>query len=283
MFVIIGFVVVFACMLAGFMMVGGHPASLWHVNEVIVIFGCILGSMIAGNPLSTFIASIKGGIGALKGPAINKQGYIDLLKMLYEVFQFAKREGLIALEPHVENPEGSSIMSKYPSFINNHHAVDFLCDTLKLLLSGGVPAHDLDDLMDADLETLHHSEHKPAAIIQTAADAFPAVGIVAAVLGIIITMGAIDQGAATVGEKVGSALVGTFMGVLFSYCIVGPLANIMGTYAAMDGKYILVIKAAVLAYAKGSPANVAVEFGRRVIDPSTRPSFKETEDVCKNR
>jgi len=281
MFVIIGFVIVFACMLIGFMMVGGDPISLWHINEVIVIFGCVLGSMIAGNPLPSFIATIKGAIGALKGPSVNKAAYIDLLKMLYEIFQFAKREGLIALEPHVENPESSSIMSKYPTFIHNHHAVDFLCDTLKVLLSGGVPAHDLDDLMNDDLEALHEYEHKPASIMQVAADAFPAVGIVAAVLGIIITMGSINEGADVVGEKVGSALVGTFMGVLFSYCIVGPLANIMATYIATDAKYVVVIKAAVLAYAKGSPANVAIEFGRRVIDPTSRPTFKETEEACK--
>lgn len=281
MFVLIGFVVVIGSLLGGFMMVGGQPASLIQPNEYIVIIGSVIGAMLAGNPLSVFIGVIKGAIGALKGPTINKQGYIDVLRMLYELFQFAKREGLIALEPHVENPESSSIMSKYSSFIANHHAVDFLCDTLKVLLSGGVPAHDLDDLMDADLEALHVSEHAPVAAISTAAEAFPAVGIVAAVLGIIVTMSYITAGPEIVGHHVGSALVGTFTGVLLSYCIVGPLSQIMGTYASMDAKYILVIKASVLAYAKGSPANVAIEFGRRVIDPSARPTFKETEEACK--
>ena len=281
MFVIIGIVIVIACMLTGFMMVGGKPIALWHVNEFIVIFGCITGSMIAGNPLPTFIRVIKGVIGTLKGPSATKVAYIDLLRMLYEIFQFTKREGLIALEPHVENPESSSIMSKYPTFIQNHHAVDFLCDTLKVLLSGGVAAHDLEELMDGDLEALHQYEHEPVSVMQTAADAFPAVGIVAAVLGIIVTMAAIDQGAAIVGEKVGSALVGTFLGVLMSYCIAGPIAKIMGTYSAIDAKYVVVIKVAILAYAKGTPANVAVEFGRRVIDPSCRPTFKETEDAYK--
>ena len=281
MFVIIGFVIVIGCMLGGFMMVGGLPGALVQPNEYVVIVGCVIGAMIAGNPLPVFISAIKGAIGALKGPAINKQGYIDLLKMLYEIFQFAKREGLIALEPHVESPDSSSIMSKYPTFVHNHHAVDFLCDTLKVLLSGGVPAHDLDDLMDADLESLHSFEHAPVAAVSTAADAFPAVGIVAAVLGIIITMASINEGAEVVGHHVGSALVGTFTGVLLSYCIAGPLAQIMGVYMSMDAKYILVIKAAVLSYAKGSPANVAIEFGRRVIDPSVRPSFKETEEACK--
>lgn len=281
MFVIIGLVVVIGCMLGGFMMVGGNPVALLQWNEYIIIVGCVIGAMVIGNPLPTFIRVIKGAIGTIKGPAINKQAYIDVLKMLYELFQFAKREGLIALEPHVENPEASSILSKYPTFIANHHAVDFLCDTLKILLSGGVPAHDLDDLMDADLESLHEFEHAPTAALQVAADAFPGVGIVAAVLGIIITMASITAGPELVGHHVGSALVGTFTGILLSYCIVGPICQIMGTYASMDGKYILVIKAAILAYAKGVPANVAVEFGRRVIDPSTRPTFKETEEACK--
>jgi chemotaxis protein MotA len=281
MFLIIGYVIVFGAMIGGFMMVGGEPTSLLHPNEFVVIFGCVIGSVVAGNPLPLIIRIIQAAIGALKGPSINKAAYIDLLKLLYELFQFAKRDGLIALEPHVENPESSGILSKYPSFIHNHHAVDFLCDTLKVLLSGGVPAHDLDDLMDGDLEALHEYEHSPAAQIQVAADAFPAVGIVACVLGIIVTMAAITESAEVIGYKVGSALCGTLIGVLFWYCIAGPLAQIAGTYSKVDGQYIVVIKAAVLAYAKGVPANVAVEFGRRVIDPDSRPTFKETEEACK--
>jgi len=281
MFVIIGVVIIFASFLGGFMMVGGKPMALWHVNEFIVIFGCAFGSMLVGNTLPDVIRAIKAYIGTLKGPTVTKAAYVDLLRMLYEIFQFAKREGLIALEPHVENPESSSIMSKYPTFIHNHHAVDFLCDTLKVLLSGGVPAHDLDELMDGDLEALHIYEHTPAAIATQQADAYPAIGIVAAVLGIIVCMASIDQGAAVVGEKVGSALVGTFLGVLVSYCIAGPLANVIAANIAVDAKYTVVIKAAVLAYAKGTPANVAVEFGRRIIDPACRPTFKETEEACK--
>jgi len=281
MFVIIGLIVVIGCMLGGFMMVGGQPGAIVQPNEYVVIVGCTIGSMLVANPLPTFIRVITGVIGTLKGPATSKAAYMDLLKMLYELFQFAKRDGLIALEPHVENPESSGILSKYPTFIHNHHAVDFLCDTLKVLLSGGVPAHDLDDLMDGDLEALHEYEHAPVAALSVAADAFPGVGIIAAVLGIIITMASLSEGAETVGHHVGSALVGTFTGILLSYCIVGPIAQLMGTYASIDGKYVSVIKAAVLAYAKGVPANVAVEFGRRVIDPSCRPSFKEAEEACK--
>lgn len=281
MFVIIGIVVVFASMLGGFMMVGGNPLSLIQVNEFIIIIGVVIGSMLIGNPLPTVIRIVNGVIGTLKGPSVNKEAFVDLLKLLYELFQFAKREGLIALEPHVESPESSTIFSKYPTFLKNHHAVDFLCDTLKVLLSGGVPAHDLDDLMDGDLEALHSYEHAPTASLQIVSDAFPGIGIVAAVLGIIITMASINEGAEAVGHHVGSALVGTFLGILLSYGIVGPICQLMGGYAASDGKYIVVIKAALLAYAKGVPANVAVEFGRRVIDPSVRPSFKETEEACK--
>jgi chemotaxis protein MotA len=281
MFVIIGIVVVIGALLGGFMMVGGDPMALVQPNEFIIIIGAVIGSMIIGNPLPTLIRIINGVIGTLKGPGVNKAAFVDLLRMLYEIFQFAKRDGLIALEPHVENPDSSSIFSKYPSFVKNHHAVDFLCDTLKVLLSGGVPAHDLDELMDGDLEALHEYEHAPVASLQTVSDAFPGVGIVAAVLGIIVTMASINQGAEAVGHHVGSALVGTFLGILLSYCVVGPVCQLMGAYSTMDGKYILVIKAALLAYSKGMPANVAVEFGRRVIDPDSRPTFKETEEAFK--
>ncbi|MGI6369126.1 MAG: flagellar motor stator protein MotA [Ignavibacteria bacterium] len=278
MFVIIGIVVVLGSMLGGFMMAGGNPLTLLQVSEFVTIGGVILGSILIANPLPTVIKIVKDMLGTLKGPSVNKAAYLDLLKLLYEVFQFSKREGLIALESHVENPTSSSIFSKYPSFLANHHAVDFLCDTLKVLLSGGVPAHDLDELMDTDLERIHEEEHVPSAQMQVVADAFPGIGIVAAVLGIIVTMGSIDQGAAAVGHHVGAALVGTFLGVLMSYGIVGPIASLMGTYANIEGKYIMVIKAAVLSYAKGAPSNVAVEFGRRSIDPANRPTFKETEE-----
>ncbi len=281
MFVIIGIVVVFASLLGGFMMAGGNPGALFQPSEFVTIGGVIIGSMLVANPLPTVIKIVNGLIGTLKGPSVNKTAYLELLKMLYEVFQFAKREGLIALEPHVENPEGSSILSKYPTFIKNHHAVDFLCDTLKVLLSGGVPAHDLEELMDVDIERLHEEEHVPPAQAQVIADAFPGIGIVAAVLGIIVTMASINEGAEAVGHHVGAALVGTFLGVLMSYGIIGPMASLMGTYANMEGKYMMVIKAAVLSYAKGAPANVAVEFGRRSIDPTNRPSFKEAEEACK--
>ncbi len=281
MFVIIGIVLVFASLIGGYLMHGGNLLILWQPNEYIIIGGIAAGSLLIANPMSVVKGVIAGILGTLKGPAVNKQAYLDLMKMLYEIFQFAKREGLIALEQHIENPESSSIISKYPSFLSNHHAVEFLCDTLKVVLSGGVPAHDLEELMDMDIEALHHEEHKPAHALSIVSDAFPGLGIVAAVLGIIITMGHINDGAEAVGKSVGAALVGTFFGVLMAYGVVGPIAAAMGNNAATDAKYIESIKAALLSFAKGAPAAVAIEYARRSIDPENRPTFDETENAYK--
>ncbi len=281
MFVIIGVILVFASLIIGYTMHGGNLNTLVQINEFIIIGGAAIGSLLIANPMPVVIGVIKGMIGTLKGPSVNKQVYLDLMKMLYELFQFAKREGLIALEQHIENPESSSIMSKYPSFLKNHHAVEFLCDTLKVVLSGGVPAHDLEDLMDMDIEALHQDEHKPAHALSIVSDAFPGLGIVAAVLGIIITMSKINAGAEAVGQSVGAALVGTFFGVLMSYGIIGPIAAAMAGNAATDAKYIESIKAALLSFAKGAPAAVAIEYARRTIDPVNRPTFDETENAYK--
>ncbi len=281
MFVIIGIVVVIGSMLGGFMVSGGNPLSLIVPGEFIVIIGVAFGSLIIANPLPVLKNIIAHVLATLKPPKVSKQTYLDLLKMLYELFQFAKREGLIALEQHVENPESSSIISKYPSFLANHHAVDFLCDTLKVVLSGGVPAHDLEELMDMDLEALHQDEEIIPTALQTFADSFPGIGIVAAVLGIIVTMGSINEGAEAVGHHVAGALVGTFLGVLMSYGIVGPLASIVGKNIMKESKYLLSIKAALLSFAKGAPATVAIEYGRRAIDPEFRPTFRETEENLK--
>lgn len=280
MFVIIGIVIVLVSVIGGYSL-HGDLAVLWQPGEYLIIGGAAIGSFLISNPMSVVKQVIAGLLGTLKGAKVSKEKYIELLQMLYELFQYAKREGLIALEPHVENPESSSIFSKYPGFLENHHAVEFLSDTLKILLSGGVPAHDLEELMDLDLEAHHEQEAVPPAAVQTVSDAFPGLGIVAAVLGIIVTMGAINEGAATVGAKVAGALVGTFLGILISYGFVGPLASNMGFNANKESRYIFAIKAALLSFAKGAPASVAIEYGRRAIDPDNRPSFKETEEAMK--
>ncbi len=280
MFVIIGSLVVIISILGGFS-IHGDLATLVQPTEFIIIIGAALGSLIVANPLPVLKKVVAGVLGTLKGAKVSKKGYLELLQMLYELFQFAKREGLIALEPHVENPESSSIISKYQPFLANHHAVDFLCDTLKVVLSGGVPAHDLEELMDLDLEAIHEDENIPPGAVQTLADAFPGLGIVAAVLGIINTMSAINEGAEAVGKKVAGALVGTFLGVLMAYGFIGPIASNMGMINSKESRYMFAIKASLLAFAKGAPASVAIEYGRRAIDPENRPTFKETEEAIK--
>ncbi|MBE2189367.1 MAG: flagellar motor stator protein MotA [Desulfobulbaceae bacterium] len=285
MFVIVGIIVVFVCVFGGFFWAAEFNmdavAFFLHPYEYIIIGGASIGSMLIANSKDLNMRIIKGALGIFKGATVNKQSYTELLRMLYELFQFAKREGLIALEQHIEAPESSTIISKYPSFLANHHAVDFLCDTLKVVLSGGVPAHELEELMDIDLENIHQDEHHPPAALNIVSDALPGLGIVAAVLGIIVTMLSITAGAETVGKKVGGALVGTFMGVLLAYGFVGPIARNMEKTVEQEAKYLECIKAALLAFAKSMPPTVAIEYGRRAIDPHNRPSFKETEEAIK--
>lgn len=281
MFVIIGSVVVLFSIVGGLVIAGGNPLSLIVPAEYIIIGGAALGSLLIANPLPVLKRIISGVLGTLKGPKVNKAAYIELLQLLYELFQFAKREGLIAIESHIENPEQSSIFSKYPSFLANKPAVEFLTDTLKVVLSGGVPAHDLEELMDIDIENILEEEQVPAQSLQTLAEAFPGLGIVAAVMGIIVTMASVSEGAEAVGHHVASALVGTFLGVLMCYGIIGPIASIMNKIVQKEMKYLQTIKAALLAFAKGAPASVAIEYGRRSIDPENRPSFQETEQAIK--
>ncbi|MGC9077463.1 MAG: flagellar motor stator protein MotA [Candidatus Kapaibacteriota bacterium] len=281
MFVIIGAIVVLISIVGGLIIAGGNPLTLIVPAEYIIIGGAALGSLLIANPLPILKKIISGVLGTLKGAKVNKAAYIELLQLLYELFQFAKREGLIAIESHIENPEQSSIFSKYPSFLANKPAVEFLTDTLKVVLSGGVPAHDLEELMDIDIENILEEEQIPAQSLQTLAEAFPGLGIVAAVMGIIVTMASVSEGAEAVGHHVASALVGTFLGVLMCYGIIGPIASIMNKIVQKEMKYLQAIKAAVLAFAKGAPASVAIEYGRRSIDPENRPTFQETEQAIK--
>lgn len=282
MFVIIGAALVLFSMLGGFLMAGGNLLTLIQPSEFVVIGGVAIGSLITANPI-VYIKKIFGSFGTvLKGPSVKKADFLDLMKMLYELFQYAKREGLIALEPHVESPTTSNIISKYPSFLKNHHATEFLCDTLKVILSGGIPAHDLEDLMEMDIEGLHEEEHIVVHSIVTMGDALPGIGIVAAVLGIIVTMGSINDGAEAIGHHVAAALVGTFLGVLMSYGFVQPIARNLELTNALNAKYMSALKAALLSFAKGAPASVAVEYCRRAIDPENRPTFSESEEAVKS-
>jgi chemotaxis protein MotA len=281
MFVIIGAVVVLAAVLGGFMMAGGPLEVLIQVSEFVVIGGATIGMVLISAPMR-MLKKMGGKAGGLFKPdPYTKEEYLRLLQSLFELFHVATRDGLINVEQHVENPSKSAIFARNKFLLSNHHAIDFLCDTLKLMLSGGVPAQDVEVLLDADSDTHHEEVAGYPAIFNKIGDSLPGLGIVAAVLGIIIVMQHVDAGAATVGHHVASALVGTFLGILMSYGFVGPMATNMEYQNAAEARYISCIKAGVIAYAKGNPPVMAVEYARRVIYSDLRPSFRDTEEACK--
>jgi chemotaxis protein MotA len=280
MFIIIGIVVVIASVAGGYLMEGGKPLVLNQPAEFVIIGGAAFGSLLIGTP-PTVIKRLLGQMATLFGAGPSKDDYSELLAMLYQLFKTSQQSGVMALEPHFENPHESAIVSKYPKFLGRHHAVDFLADSIKVIIIGGMGAHDFEALMDLDLEVRHHEAAKPAATLNKVADALPGLGIVAAVLGVVITMGAIDGPPAEIGHKVGAALVGTFLGILMSYGFVQPLATNMEQRVAQEGYYEQCIKSGVLAMYKGFSPMVAVEFARRVLPDEVRPSFDETEKLCK--
>ncbi|MDO8681870.1 MAG: flagellar motor stator protein MotA [Armatimonadota bacterium] len=283
MFLIIGLAVVFASILAGYLMHGGNIAVLMQYSEFIIIGGAALGSVIIGYSPKALGAIIKSVMGLLKGNPYKKATFLELLQAMYDMFQHSRRDGLMALERHVEDPDTSDILANYTSFKNNHHAVDLLCDTLKLVVMGGISVYDLSDMMEIDLEAQHEDAMKISGILSTIGDAMPGFGIVAAVLGVVITMQAIGGPAEQVGEKVAAALVGTFLGVLLAYAIFAPLSKACENVAKCEGQYMSCIKNAVVSFARGDNPLVSVEFARRGIEPEMRPSFRELEDTCKRR
>jgi len=282
MFIIIGMVIVLGSVIGGFIMAGGNVGALIQPSEFVIIGGAAIGSLVISSPLPLIKKIISGVLGTLKGSKVSKDSYVELLRMMYEIFQLSRREGIIAIEQHVENPDSSTIFSKYPTFLHNHHAVDFFCDTIKVILSGGISPYDLEDLIDIDLETLHEDEAKPPAAIATMSEAFPGLGIVAAVMGVVVTMGSIADGPEAVGHHVGAALVGTFLGVLLCYGLVGPVAKNMDLISQDEHRYLLAIKAGLLSFHKGFPSTVSIEYARRAIDSDKRPSYKDTEQFIKS-
>lgn len=281
MLLLIGLVIVFGSVIGGFIMAGGAPMLLVQPAEYVVIAGAALGTLFIMMPPRVLKALGRKLGGALGGEKTTKQQYLDLLTMLYEFFQVAKKDGLVGLEAHVEDPKESSIFAKYPSFLANQHAVHFLCDTVKIIITAGVPPHDLEALMDGDIETHHEEEATPIGILQKIGDSLPGLGIVAAVLGVVITMQAIDGPPEEIGEHVAAALVGTFLGILLSYGMVQPIATNLDVASQANSRYFGCIKTALVAFWKHMPALVAVEFARRTIYSDYRPTFKELEEACR--
>lgn len=283
MFTIIGIVVVLLAVVVGYAMHGGQFGVLIQINELVILLGCGFGSFLAANGMKAVTGALQAFLGLLKPDPFVKSAYIDLLKMMYQLFNVARKEGLLGLEKHIETPESSEIISKFPSFLANHHAVHFFCDTMKVVLTGAVGPHDLAEMMELDLEIAHAEAKAPAEAIQTMGDAMPGFGIVAAVLGVIITMGKIGGEAAEIGHSVAAALVGTFMGILFAYGIFAPVSKAIEVRLKSEEQYMNCIRFALFSFARGESPITCVEFARRNIEPGARPGFMEMEAAVKEK
>ncbi len=283
MFIIIGAVVVLGSLVTGFSMAGGSIGALIQISEFITIGGAALGSLLIMAPMPTIKKIISAITGAFGAKHLEKEEYMQLLKALYDIFLVAQRDGLLAIEKHIENPAESEVLNQSEAFIKNEIALAFFSDTLKVMLSGGVPPHEIEALMDTEIET-YESENKPIAELLTKlGDSFPGLGIVAAVLGIIVTMASINEGAEVVGHHVAAALVGTFLGILLAYGFVGPLATNIEHNIETQIRFMETIKTAVVAYAKGNPPIVAVEIARRTLFSDVRPTFSELESYLRGK
>lgn len=279
MFVIVGWVIVTVSVLGGYVALGGKLIVLFQPFELVIIGGAGVGAFIAGNPKWVIKASGKAVKAALKGPANSKDDYLELLSMMYATFKLAKTKGNLELEQHVENPEESTLFANFPGFLSDHHAVEFFCDYLRLVTLGTEKAHELEALMDEEIDVHHHQDETVASAMQGMADGFPALGIVAAVLGIIKTMGSITEPPEILGKLIGGALVGTFLGILLAYGFVAPLATAIKGAQEANSKYIICLKAGILAHVQGYAPAVSVEFARKALMSDSRPTFAELEEA----
>jgi len=283
MFAIIGIVLVFVSVVGGFLMEKGHIQVLLQPAELLIIAGAASGTLLAANP-SHIIKEIAGGlVGVLKGSPFGKERYLNTLKMMYQFLNKVRKEGLLSVEMDVEKPAESSIFKNYPEFLGDHHARDFVCDTLRMAITGGVEPFDMDQMMELDMEVHDHEAMQPVNSLSTVADALPGLGIVAAVLGVVITMGSLGGPQEEIGRKVAAALVGTFLGILLCYGVVGPLSANMAKTADAQNQYLHMLRVLILSFLKGSAPMIAIEMGRRAIPAHVRPSFDEMEQMCKNR
>lgn len=281
MIIIIGSVIVLGAILGGFMLAGGHVGALLHLSEFVVIGGAGLGAMIVMSPKKVIVDLLKGILQALKGAPYNRNSYDELMKALYELFMLGRRNGMIALEEHVASPQSSSIFTKYPTFVNNHHALEFLCSALRPVVDGRVKPDQLKRLLDTELGAIEAEHHAPLGVLVKAADAMPGFGIVAAVLGIVVTMGSINGPVEQVGEKVGAALVGTFLGILLSYGFMSPLSVNMEFISIAELTYLRCIATAVNEFANGMAPIMAVEAARRSLSGEMRAGADEMETMLK--
>ena len=282
MLLIVGSVVVLGCVLVGFLMGGGHLLLLWHPTEALIICGSAFGAFLISNPMKV-VKSVASGVLALpKGPRYKREDYVTLLKLLHDVLQKIRKAGLLGIEADVERPGESVLFKKYPSILADHHLMEFITDCLRLMAGGNMNPHELESLLEYELETHHREAHEPAHAVQKVADALPGFGIVAAVLGIVNTMASIaGADTATIGANVAEALVGTFLGILISYGFVGPISSAMESRATEEGKAFEIVKMALVASVRGYPPAVAIEFARKLLFADVRPSFGDLESHLK--
>ena len=283
MFVIIGVLIVIVSVVGGFMMEKGNPKLLLHPAELIIIFGAAIGSFIISSPPKVAAAVIKKIASIVNSKSPTKEQYLELLTLLYQLFSKIRKEGLISLEADIENPSTSTIFTRYKTILANAHLISFIADNLKVIITTNVPPYELENLMELEIETHHHDAMMPSKSVSKVADALPGLGIVAAVLGVVLTMGKIDQPPSVLGQSIGTALVGTFLGVLMCYGFVGPLATNLAHKAKDDIVFFQIIKVALVAFIGGSPPQMAVEFGRRAIPGKEKPSFNELENEVRGK
>lgn len=281
---LIGLIVVVVCVVAGFTLSGGHLLALWHPTEIVIIVGAAAGAFVTSNPKKVLIETWRGTLALFRQPRYGKETYIDLLRLLNDLLTKLRKEGVMGIEADCEKPQESEIFKRYPRILEDHHMMEFICDCLRLIVSGNLDPHELESLLEYELETHHKEAHQPAHAMQQVADALPGFGIVAAVLGIVNTMAAIEGAdTATIGHKVAAALVGTFLGILIAYGFVGPLATALQHRAEEESKAFEVVKMALVACVRGYPPKVSVEFARKLLFSQVRPTFADLEGQLKAR
>jgi chemotaxis protein MotA len=282
MLLLIGYCIVFGSILGGFMIAGGNPVLLLHVSEFIVIGGVGVGLLVIASPATVVKQILNDIMKSFKGGGVTKDDYMDLLKLLYEIFMIGRRNGLIALDEHVTSPEESSLFNKYPSVLKEHKRVNFLRNALRPIIDGKIKPDQLQDLLTSELDTMEEEEHKSVDILNLVGDSLPGIGIVAAVLGIINTMASIAEGPEAVGEKVAAALTGTFLGVLGAYGIVNPLGKRIDYMHKAEFTYYNTMSKAISGFARGLAPIMAVEIARRGLDEDVKPEADELEKILKS-
>jgi len=279
---IIGIVLVIVCVFGGYAAMGGHLEVLWQPFEAVIILGAALGAFVIGNTGAVLKQSL-GVFGTLfRGPRYNKASYVELLGLQFSLFKLVQAKGILALEPHIENPSQSALFARFPKFAANHHAVEFMCDYLRMVTLGSNNVHEMEALMDEELETHHQERERLIGAVQALADGTPALGIVAAVLGVIKTMGAISEPPEVLGHLIGGALVGTFLGVFVAYGFFGPMAQALRNIYDAEAKYFLSMKVGLLAHISGQVPVMAIEFARKGLMSEDRPTFEEIDQATAN-